>query len=46
MTNIAVIGGGLMGHGIALSFAHAGYPVAITDPIQGALASMHRYTSA
>ena len=29
---IAVIGGGLMGHGIALSFARAGHPVAVTDP--------------
>ena len=30
---IAILGGGLMGHGIAQVFACAGYPVAITDPI-------------
>lgn len=29
---IAVIGGGLMGHGIALTFARAGQYVAVTDP--------------
>lgn len=29
---IAVIGAGLMGHGIALTFARAGHPVALSDP--------------
>ncbi|WP_376873682.1 3-hydroxyacyl-CoA dehydrogenase family protein [Albirhodobacter sp. R86504] len=33
---IAVIGAGLMGHGIALTLARAGHPVAITDPIDQA----------
>jgi 3-hydroxybutyryl-CoA dehydrogenase len=37
---IAVIGAGLMGHGIALTFARAGHPVAITDPIEAARASV------
>ncbi|WP_299723710.1 3-hydroxyacyl-CoA dehydrogenase family protein [uncultured Tateyamaria sp.] len=31
--HIAVIGAGLMGHGIALTFARAGHAVAITDPV-------------
>lgn len=30
---IAVIGGGLMGHGIALTFARAGHSVSIHDPV-------------
>lgn len=30
---IAVIGAGLMGHGIALTFARAGHNVAVTDPV-------------
>ncbi len=33
MTRIAVIGGGLMGHGIALTFARAGHDVALFDPV-------------
>jgi len=33
MTQIAVIGGGLMGHGIALTFARANYDVAVVEPI-------------
>ncbi|KMW60404.1 3-hydroxybutyryl-CoA dehydrogenase [Candidatus Rhodobacter oscarellae] len=33
MSRIAVIGGGLMGHGIALTLARAGHQVAITDPV-------------
>lgn len=33
MSRIAVIGAGLMGHGIALTFARAGLTVAITDPV-------------
>ena len=32
MSRIAIIGGGLMGHGIALTFARAGHDVAVTDP--------------
>jgi len=31
-THVAVIGGGLMGHGIALTFARAGYKVRVQDP--------------
>ncbi len=37
--NIAVIGAGLMGHGIALTFARAGHPVTLTDPVEAALAT-------
>ena len=33
MTRIAVIGGGFMGHGIALTFARAGLDVAVFEPI-------------
>ncbi|MEM6636754.1 MAG: 3-hydroxyacyl-CoA dehydrogenase family protein [Pseudomonadota bacterium] len=33
---IAVIGAGLMGHGIALTFARAGHPVTMTDPSEEA----------
>lgn len=36
LQNIAVVGAGLMGHGIALTFAKAGYNVAITDPVEAA----------
>jgi 3-hydroxybutyryl-CoA dehydrogenase len=36
---VAVIGAGLMGHGIAQVFAAAGHPVALHDPDPGALAS-------
>ncbi|NKB29061.1 MAG: 3-hydroxyacyl-CoA dehydrogenase family protein [Rhodobacteraceae bacterium] len=36
----AVIGAGLMGHGIALTLARAGHNVAITDPVPDALASV------
>ena len=32
--NIAVIGGGLMGHGIGLIMARAGHKIAISDPMQ------------
>lgn len=38
--DIAVIGAGLMGHGIALTFARAGFHVHITDPTAEALASV------
>jgi len=37
---IAVIGAGLMGHGIAQVFALHGHPVAIHDPAQASLASV------
>lgn len=40
MSRVAVIGGGLMGHGIALTFARAGHDVAISDPVPKALASV------
>ncbi len=30
--NVAVIGGGLMGHGIALTFARAGHEVSVSEP--------------
>lgn len=43
---IAVIGAGLMGHGIALTLARAGYPVAITDPVAEARASVKSRISA
>lgn len=35
--HIAVIGAGLMGHGIALTLARAGHRVALTDPVTEAL---------
>lgn len=38
--DIAVIGAGLMGHGIALIFARAGLSVRITDPVPEMLASV------
>ncbi|MEM8632232.1 MAG: 3-hydroxyacyl-CoA dehydrogenase NAD-binding domain-containing protein [Pseudomonadota bacterium] len=34
---IAVIGAGLMGHGIALTFARAGHSILLTDPVEEAL---------
>lgn len=37
---IAVIGAGLMGHGIALALARAGFDVAITDPVPEARTSV------
>lgn len=39
-TQIAVIGAGLMGHGIALTLARAGHSVSITDPLPEARASV------
>ena len=38
--HIAVVGAGLMGHGIALTFAKAGHEVSITDPIDVNLQSV------
>ena len=40
MERIAVVGAGLMGHGIAQVFACAGHEVAITDPDAAVLASV------
>jgi 3-hydroxybutyryl-CoA dehydrogenase len=40
MGTIAVIGAGLMGHGIALTLARAGHPVTITDPVEAARAAL------
>lgn len=37
---IAVIGAGLMGHGIALTMARAGHPVRVTDPVAAARAAL------
>jgi 3-hydroxybutyryl-CoA dehydrogenase len=36
MARIAIIGGGLMGHGVAQVFACAGHDVRITDPVAAA----------
>ncbi len=38
--HIAVVGAGLMGHGIALTLARAGIRVSVTDPSVAALASL------
>jgi 3-hydroxybutyryl-CoA dehydrogenase len=38
--HIAIIGGGLMGHGIALVMARAGHRVSVSDPAPDALASL------
>ena len=40
MEKIAIIGAGLMGHGLALVFAHGGHSVTITDPFPDALATV------
>lgn len=39
--NIAVIGAGLMGHGIALTLARAGHSVIVYDPMSDARESVH-----
>ncbi len=39
--HIAIIGAGLMGHGLALVFAEGGHSVSVTDPSADALASLH-----
>ena len=44
--NIAVIGAGLMGHGIAQVFALAGHDVTITDPSAASLATVKERISA
>lgn len=38
---IAVIGAGLMGHGIALTLARAGHSVSVTDPVAAARDALH-----
>lgn len=43
---IAVIGAGLMGHGIAQVFACAGHDVTVQDPVPEALASLHERVAA
>ena len=40
MEHIAIIGAGLMGHGLAAVFANGGHEVAITDPFPEVLASV------
>ncbi len=40
-TVIAIIGGGLMGHGIAQVFARAGHPVRVYDPAPAILGTLH-----
>ena len=37
---IAVLGAGLMGHGIALTMARAGHDVAVADPVPDAMAAL------
>lgn len=39
--NIAVLGAGLMGHGIALTFARAGHEVRVYDAFQSSLDTLH-----
>ena len=39
--NIAVLGAGLMGHGIALTFARAGHEVRVYDAFQDSLDALH-----
>lgn len=41
MERVAVVGAGLMGHGIAQVFAVAGHPVAVVDESADALATVH-----
>ncbi len=40
-TNIAVLGAGLMGHGIAQVFARAGHEVNVYDPMAASLDALH-----
>ncbi len=42
LPTVAIVGAGLMGHGIALTFAHAGHRVTVTDPDADMLASTPR----
>lgn len=43
--HIAIIGAGLMGHGLALVFAEGGHSVSVTDPSSEALATLHTRVS-
>jgi len=43
---IAVVGAGLMGHGIAQVFACAGHAVTVYDPVPGSLATLHERVAA
>ena len=38
--NISIVGAGLMGHGIALTFAKAGYTVNVFDPIEDVVSNL------
>jgi len=40
--HIAVIGAGLMGHGIALTLARAGHTVSVSDPMEDARQSLRK----
>ena len=46
LRNIAIIGAGLMGHGIALTFARAGYAVRVYDPVADSLETLKARISA
>ena len=41
MSRVTVIGGGLMGHGIALTFARAGHDVTVAEPMDDMRESLH-----
>ena len=43
---VAVVGAGLMWHGIAQVFACAGHPVSVYDPAPGASATVHERVAA
>lgn len=43
---ISILGGGLMGHGIAMVFAVAGHEVTLTDPISAARKQVHERIAA
>ena len=38
---VSIIGAGLMGHGIALTFSLSGHDVKVQDPVPGALDALH-----
>jgi 3-hydroxybutyryl-CoA dehydrogenase len=38
--HVAIIGAGLMGHGLAVVFAEGGHKVTITDPVAEALSTV------
>lgn len=39
--HIGILGAGLMGHGIALTFARAGHKVTVFDPVESSLNTLH-----